>query len=114
MRTTKLYNVLSKNATVLATYVKEAAAIYEMNNNPQAERVECASTHQLIAAKPHAAFSEREVTVVYASPYYRDEYTEQWISDMPVERILEAARRRAKKNYLVFEIVGWSGTMFQI
>lgn len=114
MKTTRLYHVLSKNSTVLATFVKEAPAVYEMNNNPQAERVECASTRQVVASKPHAAMGEK-LTVIYASPYYRDEYTEQWlVTDPRVERVLEAARRRARKNYLVYQIIGEHGIVFQI
>lgn len=114
MKTTKLYNVLSKNATVLATYAKEAAAVYELNTNPRADSVVCANTQQLVAPKPHAAMGEK-LTVIYASPYYRDEYAEQWlVTDPRVEKVLEAARRRARKNYLVFAIVGEHGTVFQI
>jgi hypothetical protein len=112
MKTTAIYRVLTVNSTVIADFVREELALYEMRANDAAVRVEC--NGHIVAEKQK--LNAWEMEVVY-SKLTGEMYTEMWITSANPLRVWNAAKKRAPLNYLVDRILlpdgevyeGWDG-----
>ena len=110
MKTTPLYRVISLNETIMETYITEEAALYELRSNPKACRVECARTRRVLGVK-ETPLDHWEMIVVYSSPIGED-IRESWVTCARLEKVWDAARRRAPLNYLVDHIHLYTGEIY--
>ena len=106
MRTTPIYRVMTQHATVIADFVSESAALYEMGRNETATHVMCGP--RLVAQKKPANHRVRTMNVTYVN-LQGDEVTQKWVSGASLYRVWDAAMRFAPTNYMIWEIIAEDG-----